>query len=274
MPIPLLAAGAVTAASAIGNHFLRKGENKDAMGMQLEANKEMAALSKANQLDIWNRTNSEAQVKHLKAAGLNPALLYGGSSGTGGATTGSGGTGSAGLPSAGNYDIASNIAQLANLTAQNKLIEAQTEKTQTETNKIAGADTDKITEETRGTRFQNDLNDLITKEKMLDKYTAESDIKEIEATRANGEWEAYKAAGWKGKTFDDPNSPIAKALNAGWDKAIVDLENAKKDGDIKKAETVVKQFEANMAAKGLDPKAPWYTKFIADLLEKVGVKLF
>ena len=158
--------------------------------------------------------------------------------------------------------------------ANTEVAKATAAKTEAETDKLIGVDTDKANEETRGIRFTNDLNDLITKEKMLDKYTAESDLKEIEATRANGEWEAYKAAGWKGKTFDDPNSPIAKALNAGWDKAVTDLENAKKDGNIKEAETIVKRFEANMAEKGLDPKAPWYTKFIADLLEKVGVKLF
>ena len=27
------------------------------------------------QMDIWNKTNYEAQLKHLKAAGLNPSLM-------------------------------------------------------------------------------------------------------------------------------------------------------------------------------------------------------
>lgn len=279
----IIGAGMSALAGAAANEKDRQNQqddNRENFYMQLGGQKQMADYNKENALDIWNKTNYPAQVEKLKEAGLNPALLYG-NGGGGGATTSGGSGGGVGMPSATRGDTAGAISGMGMMAAQLRAVEANTEvakataaKTEAETDKLKGVDTEKASEETRQTKFTNDLNDLIGKETMLWKYTAESEIKEIEASRANGEWEAYKAAAWKGKTFDDPNSPIAKALAAGWDKAVTDLENAKKDGNIKEAETIVKRFEANMAEKGLDPKAPWYTKFIADLLEKVGVKLF
>jgi len=42
------------------------------------------------QMDMWNKTNYRAQMEHMKAAGLNPALMYGsaGAPGTTGSQTG------------------------------------------------------------------------------------------------------------------------------------------------------------------------------------------
>lgn len=54
-------------------------------GMNLGLMKE----SYKSQMEMWNDTNYEAQVEHLKAAGLNPGLLY--AKGGSGGTTGSGG---------------------------------------------------------------------------------------------------------------------------------------------------------------------------------------
>ena len=45
------------------------------------------------QYDMWNKTNYKAQLEHMKAAGLNPALMYGSAGAPG--TTGSQGGGSA-----------------------------------------------------------------------------------------------------------------------------------------------------------------------------------
>ena len=39
---------------------------------------------------MWDYTNYENQKEHLKAAGLNPALLYGSSGGGGGSAAGGG----------------------------------------------------------------------------------------------------------------------------------------------------------------------------------------
>lgn len=57
--------------------------------MQYDSNLGLMKESYKAQKEMWDATNSEAQVAHLKAAGLNPALMYGGGGG-GGTTTGSG----------------------------------------------------------------------------------------------------------------------------------------------------------------------------------------
>jgi hypothetical protein len=63
--------------------------------MQYAANYNLMKGSYEQQLDMWNKTNYEAQIKHLKEAGLNPALMYakggaGGTTGSGGASVGGG----------------------------------------------------------------------------------------------------------------------------------------------------------------------------------------
>ena len=49
---------------------------KEKMALQAKYNKEQADYSQQLALDMWNKTNYEEQVKHMQAAGLNPALLY------------------------------------------------------------------------------------------------------------------------------------------------------------------------------------------------------
>ena len=59
------------------------------MALQAKYNKEQADYSQQLALDMWNATNYESQVEHMKAAGLNPALLYS-KGGAGGSTAGAG----------------------------------------------------------------------------------------------------------------------------------------------------------------------------------------
>jgi hypothetical protein len=63
--------------------------------MQSKANLGLMKDSYKEQLNMWNKTNAEAQIAHYKAAGLNPALMYakggaGGSTGSGSASVGGG----------------------------------------------------------------------------------------------------------------------------------------------------------------------------------------
>lgn len=89
------------------------------------------------QFEMWQKTNYPEQVNQLKLAGLNPALMYG-MSGGGGTTTGAGatGVGSANAPIGGNEILGMQL-----LNSQRSLIEAQTQKTKAEAEKIAGVDT-------------------------------------------------------------------------------------------------------------------------------------
>jgi hypothetical protein len=85
-------------------------------------------------MDMWNKTNASAQVKHYKDAGLNPALMYGTSGATG--TTGSQGGGSAasgGAPKAPIMDMSNML-----IGAQIKNTNMDTEKKKAEKDAIDG----------------------------------------------------------------------------------------------------------------------------------------
>ena len=68
------------------------------MGLQAQYNREQAKYSTELSKEMWDYTNFENQVKHLKEAGLNPALLYG-QGGGGGSAAGGGNAAGVGLPS-------------------------------------------------------------------------------------------------------------------------------------------------------------------------------
>lgn len=245
--------------------------------LQLQGNKSMAQFNQDLQFDLWNKTNYEAQMKHLKNAGLNPALLYGGGGG-GGATTGGGGGGSVSGATATDPSAATAAGtQMGMMLANMKLMDAQAEKTKAETEKIEGVDTTESTARIRETgaratsqEFETGIRQEMAEDLKM-QINLDRQIKGIEASREAGAWEAYQAAGFKGKAFDDPNTPIAKALTAGWDNAVTQAENAKKDGNIKAAQTTIEQFKANLAKQGIAPDSPWGVKLVADLLEKIGL---
>ena len=90
----------------------------------------MAKESHNMNKDMWNYSNYESQVAHMKAAGLNPALLYG--NGGGGGATATGGTAIAGQGSAGSASggtgpqaIKSQIVEGAGMGIQLGLMNAQ-----------------------------------------------------------------------------------------------------------------------------------------------------
>nr|WAE43518.1 MAG: DNA pilot protein [Microviridae sp.] len=102
---------------------------------QLQYNEQMANYNLQEQENLWNYTSYGNQVKNLEAAGLNPALIYGGGSGGGGSTAAN--TGNVSAPqaaSAPQYEAATNqqaltAAQQAQIAAQTQNTEANTELT-------------------------------------------------------------------------------------------------------------------------------------------------
>lgn len=135
------------------------------MALQAKYNREQAEYSSELAKDMWNYTNYENQIEHMKNAGLNPALMYkgagagGSASGAGTAAPVSGGDGLFGL--------------------QAKLIKSQIEKTEAETAKTAaeagnivknttktGVDTTKTVMDTR--KLQEEIDTIKRQNRMLD----------------------------------------------------------------------------------------------------------
>ncbi|QCS36836.1 DNA pilot protein [Tortoise microvirus 13] len=117
---------------------------EEAQNKQAELNREQAKYSQGLAKEYWDYTNWENQVNHLKSAGLNPALMYGGG-GTGG-QTGGGKAEGVSQPEQKQMQIAQNAQamglQLANLESQIKVNESVAEKNKAEAEKTSGVDTE------------------------------------------------------------------------------------------------------------------------------------
>ena len=109
-------------------YALQSKDEDRRMEQQNEWNKEAAAKSQEYAKEMFDYTGYENQVKQMKAAGLNPALLNGGSGSPGqahGATVN---------PATAMQPMGSQVALQAQQTAaQTALINAQAEKTRSET---------------------------------------------------------------------------------------------------------------------------------------------
>jgi len=255
------------------NDRRQREQQKKLQQIQIKGQKEMADYNQGLALDMWNKTNYEAQVSHLNNAGLNPALLYG--QGGGGGTTanaGGGGNVTGGQAPNGGGEIGMAL-QLGLHKAQKEVLESQANKNNVEAEKTAGVDTTKTNEEAAGLKFQNELNKAIGITQMQRQYDWATELIELKFTKENEEYNAWHAANFAGKPTDDPNSPLAKAMKAGLEKSLEELQAAKTANDTAKAELIIKQFESNMTKQGLDPKSPWYVKFVGDMLGKAGINL-
>lgn len=113
---------------------------QEKMALQAKYNKEQADYSQQLALDMWNKTNYEEQVKHMQAAGLNPALLYS-KGGTGGSTAGAGTAAPVSDGTTQAIGMGLQAKQIAIGQAQQM---AETAKTVAEAAKISGVDTDSV----------------------------------------------------------------------------------------------------------------------------------
>lgn len=114
------------------------------MGLQAQYNKEQAKYSTELSKEIWDYTNYENQKKHLEAAGLNPALLYG-QGGGGGSAAGGGTAAGVGLPSSTGVGMG---IQWEIMEANKELAKAQAAKTNAEAAKLITTDTENVKSDT------------------------------------------------------------------------------------------------------------------------------
>lgn len=115
------------------------------MEIQNRYNEQMAQRNQERNKELWDYTNYENQKKHMKAAGLNPALMYG--MGGGGGVSSSGAQGQ-GVTQPTDRSIEMGIQrqgmglQLANLASQVELNKSQANKNNAEAEKTKGIDTE------------------------------------------------------------------------------------------------------------------------------------
>ncbi len=185
------------------NKKWQTGQSRENHETNYQNNKKLTKYNKEQQLDLWQKTNYGAQMEEMKKAGVNPALIYG-QGGAGGATSSVATGSNTGTAASSESRIPMEIGAVAaeqqaiqTSKAQEELIKAQTEKTQTETTKIGGVDTEEA--RTRITSINQGVSNMMatkqltvaqtyakTMENFITENTQEDVIKEIK-------WNAEKA---------------------------------------------------------------------------------
>lgn len=154
--------------------------------LQMKYNRLQADYSSKLSREMWDYTNYENQVKHMKAAGLNPALMYKGA-GAGGSTSGAG----AAAPISGGDPMLGLSAQLA--TAQIEKTKAEAAKTAAEAGKVAKeaqgteTNTEKTKEEIKGIIKDNRLADYNIQKEEFEKRKREALERKTASMYVNGE---------------------------------------------------------------------------------------
>ena len=172
-------AGLGMLSDAIGGINARKNLRR-----QVSASKELADYNAGIAKEMWDCTNLENQVKHMKNAGLSVGLMAGG--GGQGGTTASGG-GSAGMP-VNQSQVSQGMGMMLGqqlLNAQVENVKADTTKKEVETNKIAGADTDltvaqisKVLQETGNLKLDEKLKSIDVELTEIDEFGQTKEGKE------------------------------------------------------------------------------------------------
>lgn len=238
------------------------------------SSKRLADYDHELKMKMWNDTNYGAQLAQAEKAGVSKAAaIGGGGAGVGQATTvGSTSGGQAADAAAtenANTNKAMALAQMAN-------IQANTEKTKAETQNIAPQG-DKIKADTAATQWQTDLSKKLNTDTFINDVQKQqqwaAEKIDNENTKWKADWEAYQQGAFDGKKWDDPNTPMAKAIKAGFEQTVTNAQKAKAENNVAKAEAEIKGYEAKLTRQGIAAGSPWYVKIMGDLLGKLGINL-
>lgn len=158
--------------------------NREIMGLQSKYNEKAAEKSQELAKEYWDYTNVGNQMKHLKANGLNPGLIYG-QSGAGGMGA-SGGGRQEGIDQAQGNPIAMGL-QVQALEQQQRLQDAEIAKTLAEAKK-ADIEADK----TAGVDTQKTLAEIKERLALIEKHNSERDLNQAKKALTDTENEIAK----------------------------------------------------------------------------------
>lgn len=234
---------------AISRHEAERRQfqnEKELMGLQHAYNKDAAAYSQQLQKEMWDYTNYENQVKHLKKAGLNPALLYG-MSGGGGTTAGS--AQAAGVGNPGSTAVGMGL-EAARLFSEIRLTNAEASKAEAEGKKISGVDTELTKAQTNLANFNASLvekkgrltdediknaqlygNKLIEEIELLDtqgniaRETMENEIQKSAQELLNMQWEGFLKQ-MQGELTAEQVKIAKEQIQLMWYEAITNRRNS------------------------------------------------
>ena len=240
----IIGIGAGIAKGIMGNQAKKDQfeENKQLMEHQAELNKQQAFYSTGLARDLWNYTNYENTMRHIKGAGLSPGLIYG-QSGAGGSTSGAGQASGVGQPSKTGTEVglqAQGMAlQLANVMSQTRLNESQAEKNKAEAEKISGVDT-KAQEATIDNLIAQTSNEKVKKGLILGQIRVADAEEELKRNMAD--WTKDKA---------DETRWNIKSLQKGIDKLVEEVNGMKLDNELKERTIDNKVKESSLTLQNL-----------------------
>lgn len=226
---------------------------KEAMELQYGYNERMAQSNQERNLDLWNKTNFEAQREHLENAGLSVGLMYGNGGAMQASTSGGNGSGVQGMktnPAEVALQAKALGLQLKQIESQTALNAASAAKQIAEAEKIKGVDTDitkasinNIIAQTKNEKAKEGLIYAQKRATEIEGDLKNANIKEIEWSIKNIEKnlnlmdENIKAA--------QISNDIAQATKANQiEMAELNVLNAMKDALMKEAGTKLTEEQA------------------------------
>ena len=233
------------AGQAIANNNAKneqKKENRELMKYQADLNQQQAYYSTGLAKDLWDYTNYENTIRHIKAAGLSPSLIYGGGGG-GGSTSGGGQASGVGMPSKTGTETgiqAQGMAlQLANIASQTRLNESQANKNEAEAEKTRGVDT-KAQEATINNLIAQTSNEKVKKGLILGQIRVADAEEELKRNTAD----------WTKEKTDETRWNI-RSLQKGIDKLIEEINGMKLDNELKERTIDNKVTESSLTLQNL-----------------------
>lgn len=233
------------AGKAIANNNAKneqKKENRELMKYQADLNQQQAYYSTGLAKDLWDYTNYENTVRHIKAAGLSPSLIYGGGGG-GGSTSGAGQASGVGMPSKTGTEAgiqAQGMAlQLANVASQTRLNESQADKNEADAEKTRGVDTE-AQEATIENLIAQTSNEKVKRGLILGQIRVADAEEELKRNTADWTKEKTEETRWN-----------IKNLQKGIDKLVEEINGMKLDNELKERTIDNKVKESSLTLQNL-----------------------